>query len=168
MQTEPQPPVAEPRKLTKRDLALAVPAHMRDLPAHVIEAEMQRRRQMLERFDLLNPHFRRRLKYYVVGAVIFLPLFSWFLTPVGFARLWLQIPLAALFGACLAASRASGVSSVSLCILYGTIHFFVVGGIKFSFYNPGLFLMMAMTLLFWTILGWALGTAEDLKRYDGD
>ncbi|MDJ0976747.1 MAG: hypothetical protein QNJ98_19990 [Planctomycetota bacterium] len=160
--------MAEPRKLTKRDLALAVPPHMRDLPAHVIEAEMARRRQMLERFDVLNPRFRRRLKLYVIGAVIFLPLFSWFVTPVGFKRLWLQIPLAALFGGALAATRASGLYSVALCILYGAIHFFVVGGIKFSFYSPGLFIMMAMTLLFWTTLGWALGTGEDLKRYDGD
>lgn len=167
MRSEPQPPAAEPRKLTKRDLALAVPPHMRDLPAYVVKAEMQRRRQMLERFDWLNPHFRRRLKHYVMGAVIFLPLFSWVLTPVGLTRLWLQIPLAALFGVGLAASRASGVSSVALCVLYGTIHYFVVGGMRISFFNPGLFLMMAITLLFWTVLGWALGTAEDLQRYDG-
>lgn len=167
MQNEPGQ-AYERRKITKRDLALAVPAHMRDLPAHVIQEEMERRRRMLERFDILNPRFRQRLKYYVIGAMIWLPLFSWALTPVGFKRLWLQLPLAALFGVSLAASRASGLYSVLLCLLYGTVHYFIVGGMPFNFLNPGLFLMLAITCLFWTVLGWALGTAEDLKRYDGD
>ncbi len=166
MHNQPGPPPKR-SKVTRRDLALAVPAHMRDLPADLIQEEMDRRRRMLERFDWMNPLFRRRLKYYVWGSILFLPLFSWFFTPVGFTRLWLQIPLAAGFGVGLAASRADGPTSMLFCLGFGLFHFFVVGGNKMSFGSPGLFLMLASTCLLWMVLGWALGASEDLKRSDG-
>lgn len=160
-------PQLKPSKLSRRDLALTIPPELRNLPPHVIQEEMQRRRAMLERFDVHTPRFKQRLVHYVVGAMIFLPIFTWLFTPVGLRRLWLQLPLAAAFGAALAYTRAGHSVAVGLSLLYGMAIWFVVGGLPLSFTSPGLFLLLVVTCMFFVVLGWALGASEDLSRFDG-
>lgn len=152
------------RKLSRRDLSLTVPPELRHLPAHVIQEEMERRRRMLERFEVHNPRFKRRLAHYVIGAVIFMPLMAWFFTPVGMTRLPLHLLFAAGFGVAMAYTRASGLISIGICILYCALIWFVVAGIQPSL---GLFPLLAFSCLFFVVLGWFLGTAEDLQRMDG-
>ncbi len=163
----PQESAVTQKKLSRRDLSLTVPPELRHLPPDLIQEEMDRRRTMLERFDVLNPRFKERLRNYVMGAVILLPLITWLVTPVGFKRLWLQFPLAAAYGAFLAFTRSGPFTSLGVSLLYVLILWFVVGGLKMPHASLGGFLLLVGSVMMFVVIGWALGATEELKRMDG-
>ena len=62
---------------------------------------------------------KKRWKMYVLGAVIFFPLATWFFTPAGFQSLWFQLLVSAAYGTFVALYRPTGYTAMISTILAG-------------------------------------------------
>jgi hypothetical protein len=162
MRSEPPPPPFEPLPLGKRDLELTMKPGMRTLPPEVVDEMQGRRHAMLDRFEVHNPRFRRRLKNYVIGAAICYPLVTALLTPVGFGWFPLQIVIGALYGVVVAYTRATGVMAGLIGAAFGMATLWVCGPPVVTY------LALICTLLFYLVMGFAIGAQEYMKAQDGE
>lgn len=103
---------------------------------------------------------RRRIRV-LAGAVLLLPLFTWFFTPAGFTRLWLQVPLAAGYGLWFWARRPGPAEGAAGTVAAGLLTLLASGCTQVGF-------GFVLSLFFYGLLGLALGAAEELGRADGE
>ena len=131
-----------------------------------IRADKAARLQELEPFnplkplEPLSPRLKRRWKMYVIGAVIFFPLATWFFTPAGFKSLWFQVLVSAAYGSYLAHARPTGTGAVLSTLLAGLTILGFTGHAA-----PGFGLLMS--LVFYGLIGAVIGIGEHSKLLDG-
>ena len=131
-----------------------------------IRAEKAARLRELEPFDWrhpfrpLNARLKRRLKLYVICAVICFPLATWFFTPAGFKSLWFQVLASAAYGSYVALARPTGVAAVLSTVLTGLVILAFTG-------HAGLGFGFLMSMMFYTIIGFFISIGETSKLLDG-
>ena len=96
----------------------------------------------------------------MIGAVIFFPLITWFFTPAGFQMLWLQIPIAAAYGAVVSFLRPTGITAVALTLLAGLAVQAVTGHLAIGF-------GLMMSMIIYGVVGQVVGIGERSKVIDG-
>ncbi|MDA1195448.1 MAG: hypothetical protein O2894_09725, partial [Planctomycetota bacterium] len=114
-----RPQAARPRALLDQQ-GRALPP-----PPRIDDPELEAMRAAERAVDAsLHPFAERglrRLKIYVIGSVVFFPLMTWVFTPAGLGMLWLQLLIAAAYGAYLAWVRPGGLQSALATLLAGVI-----------------------------------------------
>jgi len=161
----PQPtpvPAYEPKRLDKRALEVEVTAGMRTMPTPMREEVLERKTELVRRFDLLAPRRVARMRHYVVGAVIGLPLLNWLVLSHGLNRWWLQVLIAAVYGVVAGLSRLSRWSAHVL--------FLVAALLTSAAAAPGLFSLGYGGRLAWIVyfcIGACIGISEDMSRDEG-
>lgn len=151
----------EPRKLEAKDLRVAITPGQRLLPERYRAQQVARKRAMLERTDAWGPHMRWRVKHYVLRAVVCVPLVTWFFTPLGFQALWIQIPLAALFGVAVAFLRPSEGLAGWLLVGTGALTLGLTG-----YFSLSIGTVLAVFAYF--VCGMFVGLGQWLRRMDGE
>ena len=111
-------------------------------------------------FDRFSQAALRRWKLYVLGAVLCFPVYTWFFTSAGFQSLWFQVLVSAALGTFFAFQRPTGSPAVAATVGAGLIIQAWTGHIMPSF-------GLLMTVIFYGLLGGALGVAERGKLIDG-
>lgn len=123
---------------------------------------MQARREaLLDRTAPFGSHMRWRVTHYVVRAVICVPIITWVFTPVGLETLWIQLPLAALYGVAVAYSRPSNEMAGFLLLGTGTLILGLTG-----YFTISLGTLLALFAFF--VCGMFVGVAQWLRRMDGE
>lgn len=160
METPAEPPF-EPRRLSQRDLRVPVTAGQRLLPPACREEQVRRRRALVDRTDPLGPHMQWRMRHYVLRAVVCVPIVTWFFTPIGFQALWIQLPLAALFGLAVAVVRPSEGIAGWLLMGTGALTLGLTGNFTIGFGT-------VLALFAYFVCGMFVGLAQWLRRMDGE
>jgi len=112
--------------------------------------------------DAFTPEGWRRLRIHVLGACVFFPLARFVLVSGDFGALWLQLPLAAAFGAFVALARPGPALCSVSTILVGVLIESIGGtpnGPRGNFY-----LLLAMIL--YGTAGFLIGSRESDKQLD--
>jgi hypothetical protein len=128
------------------------------MPPAMRDEAVQREQELAARFDLWSPRNVRRLRHYVAGSLIGLPLLNWFFMPIGFGYLWIQLPVAALFGVVMALFSPRGAAAGFLLLGAGLLTL-LLAGYRIGFCAGTMFLFAA-----YFAIGLALGVSEDLSR----
>lgn len=121
-------------------------------------AEEDHALEMRERDRVWRSQLRR--KHHLVGATILFPLFTAFLTPAGFQAMWLQLPIAGLLGLYLHKRRPGMGEAGAATTLAGLLTLAAAGRLWLSFGT-------LTSVIFYGLLGFALGISEELRRFDG-
>ena len=160
MDPSAEPPY-EPRKLDAQDLRVALTPGQRRLPARYRDEQVARKRALLDRTDAWGAHMQWRVKHYVLRAVICVPLVTWFFTPVGFQALWIQLPLAALFGVAIAHVRPSEWTAGWMLLGTGALTLALTGYLAVG-------VMTVLALFAYFVCGMFVGLGQWLRRTDGE
>ncbi len=136
-------------------------APLRRLPPDIRSELHGRRQALLDQTAPLGPRMRRRLRFYVVGATIGMPIVLLLLAPVSGLGLVLLLPLAALYGALVAWFRPGAFQSA---ILTWACYVAILVASGSPIVPTGFHLFRHAFVLF---LGAAIGTAEEARAGDG-
>lgn len=159
----PAPPAFVPRRLTPRDLELAVGPGLRELPRGLRDEHLGRERGLLDRFRWGAPRRLRRLRLHLAGAAVALPLVAVFFTPLRLVHLPVLLPCALLYGALTGLVRPPPVLAglgLLACVLLALV-LTGQGGWVLSF-PPSFDAFGACAGLF--ALGMAVGVSDGLNR----
>ena len=108
----------------------------------------------------LSEESLRRLKMYVLGAVIFFPLATWFFTPAGLQSLWFQVLVSAAYGAFVALFRPTGFTAMISALAAGLAIQAWTGHVAVGF-------GLMMSLMFYGFIGILVGMGEMSRMMDG-
>lgn len=97
---------------------------------------------------------------YVIGSVICFPIVTWFLTPAGFQSLWFQVLVSAALGTFVAFLRPTGVMAMLSTSCAGLAIQAFTG-------HAGLSFALLMSLIFYSVIGAAVGIGEASRLIDG-
>lgn len=153
------PPRYEPKRFRRHALRTPMRAAESKLPAEIRDDLHGRRLQIADRLDPLGNRARRRARFYVAGAVIGLPLVTMLFTPLGLGSLWIQIPIAAVYGLYVAYMRPLGMVSGLAMVAAGMLTVTLAG------YRLGP--EMIFPCFAWLVIGRMVGAQEELGRMDG-
>ena len=167
MPTDP-PTTFQPKALDKKGMRHPLTPGMRSMDLEAAEAARRHEAELDERFDLLSPRSLGRMRLYVICAVICVPLVNWALTPLGFGTLWVQIPVAAAYGAVMAAFRIYGVWAAFALLATGLLTLALTGYSGWASPLPPWTFGKVIFYLSYFGVGYAVGIGENLKRGDGD
>ena len=103
---------------------------------------------------------KQRWKMYVLGAVIFFPLVTWFFTPAGFQSLWFQLLVSAAYGTFVALYRPTGYTATISTLLAGLSIQAWTGHASIGF-------GLMMSLIFYGFIGTLVGIGETNRMLDG-
>jgi hypothetical protein len=151
----------EPRRLDAQDLRVAITPGQRLLPERYREEQVARKRALLDRTDAFGSHMQWRVKHYVLRAVTCVPLVTWLFTPLGFQALWIQLPVAALFGVAIAYLRPSEGLAGWLLLGTGALTLGLTGYFAIGFGT-------LIALFAYYVCGMFVGLAQYLRRMDGE
>jgi hypothetical protein len=157
-----------PQSLDRRDVEHPLTPGMRHMEPAEAEKARQREIELDRRFEFFSPISLRRAKLYVICAVICVPLINVFLTPLGLGALYVQIPVAAMYGVVMAWARLRGLLAAFAFLATGLLTLALAG--YGSYANPiaGFSLVKVLMYVGYMTVGYAVGMAEELKRGDGD
>lgn len=151
----------EPKKLDAQDLRVAITPGQRLLPDKYRQEQVARKRALLDRTDAWGAHMQWRVKHYVLRSVWCVPLVTWLFTPIGFQALWIQVPLAALFGVAIAFLRPNESLAGWLLMGTGALTLGLTG-----YFSIGFGTVLALFAYF--ICGMFVGIGQYLRRMDGE
>lgn len=154
------PALFQPTRLARRSLDVQVTPGMRQLGAQDREEIVERQQRILGRFDLTGPRRLRRLKAYLLGSVLLLPVLNAVLTSIGFRGYVWQVLLAAVYGTVLGLWRLGPPFSALWTCAVGLATVKIVNGSSLLSLSFG----SMMALAFYAAVGFAIGLSDDLTR----
>jgi hypothetical protein len=150
--------VFKPQRLDRHALDVQVGPVLRSMPPAMRDELVEREQDLAQRFDLWSPRNVRRVQHYVAGSLVGLPLLNWLFTPLGFHALWIQLPIAGVFGVVMGLFSPRGVAAGFLLVGTGLLTLLLAGyGLSFSFGSVIVFVA-------YFAIGLALGVSENLSR----
>lgn len=144
-----------PQRLAPHALDVTVNEHVRAMPPAMRDEVLERERTLAGRFDLWSPRAIRRVRHYVAGSLVALPLLHWLFSPIGFHCLWIQLPLAGLFGVVMGLFALRGAAAGCALLATGVLTHLLAG------YRLGMGSVLILACYF--VVGLALGVSESLS-----
>ena len=153
-----KPPPFKPQRLDRHALDVAVGPTLRSMPPLIRDEIVEREQELAARFDLWSPRNVRRVRHYVAGSMVGLPLLNWLFTPLGFGALWIQLPLAGVFGVVMGLFSPRGAAAGFLLLGTGLLTLLLAG------YSIGFSISTVFVFAAYFAIGLALGVSENLSR----
>ncbi|MHC5009394.1 MAG: hypothetical protein ACYTG6_00410 [Planctomycetota bacterium] len=156
---EPSP--FKPRAHVAHDLRTPMSAGVSRLAPEDREQIHARRMASAARLDPFGQAAVRRVRKYVLASMICIPLITAMFTTLRLDALWIQLPMAALYGVLMASLRPRGVWAAFLLLGIGLLTLLFAGRLHVSFWS-------VMGYLAYFVFGMAVGITENMKALDGD
>lgn len=153
-----KPPPFKPQRLDRHALDVQMGPTLRSMPPLMRDEIVEREQDLAARFDMWSARNVRRVRHYVAGSMVGLPLLNWLFTPLGLDALWIQLPLAGVFGVIMGLFSPRGMAAGFLLVGTGLLTLLLAGyAIVLSFGTLFVFIAYFM-------VGLALGVSENLSR----
>lgn len=110
-----------------------------------------------------SPGNNRRWKHLVIVSMIAFPLATFLFSPSGFGRLWLQLPLAALYGTYRHFARPTGFAAILATLITGTLAQLAAC----AFLGPLQLMSLVVTLPAYGCAGAIVGLSERSRTWNG-
>jgi hypothetical protein len=158
-------PTYRPAPLRGRDLEVLVTPGLRLFPRAERDAVIIAEQALEDRLRPWNPLVAARVRRWVIGAALCLPLLTLLITPLRFRALPWVVPSCAAWGAGMALWRPGRLVSGFVLLGLGA-GLTALGGHAPLPASP-LFLVRVSALMTWFCVGFVLGVSTDLARSDG-